>query len=211
AASSGGADGAGAAAGPADPAPDTTSAPEPEPVPEPAPEPAPEPVPEPAPQPDAVPQSGDRILAVGDSVMLAAAPALQAAFPGIRIDAAVSRQLRVGDDIVGAALTGDRDILVVALGTNGDGPDSAYQSIIDLAGTGRTVVLVDIAGPMTWTSAVNDRIRRVAGSNPNVVVADWNGAIAPHPELLAADGVHPGPSGGELYAQAVRAALGGAG
>ncbi|UTT61393.1 acyltransferase family protein [Microcella humidisoli] len=37
--------------------------------------------------------SGDQIVAIGDSVMLAAAPQLQARFPGIAIDAAVSRQM----------------------------------------------------------------------------------------------------------------------
>src|SRR5690606_23135483 len=37
--------------------------------------------------------TGDAITAIGDSVLLAAAPALQAAYPGIHIDAAVSRQM----------------------------------------------------------------------------------------------------------------------
>ena len=37
--------------------------------------------------------TGDQIYAVGDSVMLAAAPELEEAFPGIAIDAVVSRQM----------------------------------------------------------------------------------------------------------------------
>jgi len=39
------------------------------------------------------------------------------------------------------------------------------------------------------------------------VLADWTGAVAPYPETLAGDGIHPNPSGGEIYAAVVRDAL----
>ena len=50
------------------------------------------------------PFGGDQITAIGDSVMLASAAELQNAFPGIYIDAVVSRQLCPGAQIVEAML-----------------------------------------------------------------------------------------------------------
>ncbi|HSP76280.1 MAG TPA: hypothetical protein VLO31_08715, partial [Cryobacterium sp.] len=40
-----------------------------------------------------------------------------------------------------------------------------------------------------------------------VELADWNAAIAPHTDVLAADNIHPGPTGGRIYADCIRAAL----
>ena len=62
------------------------------------------------------------ITAVGDSVMLASAPELQAEFPGITIDAAVSRGMGAAPEILRATSTRDRCaryVVVVGLGTNG--------------------------------------------------------------------------------------------
>jgi hypothetical protein len=41
------------------------------------------------------------------------------------------------------------------------------------------------------------------------VLVDWDAAAASRPDLLWADGIHPRPAGGALYAQALAAALAG--
>jgi len=46
-----------------------------------------------------------------------------------------------------------------------------------------------------------------AARNPEVVIADWASAIRPHADLLAGDGIHPGDSGGRIYATAVAQAI----
>ena len=47
---------------------------------------------------------------------------------------------------------------------------------------------------------------RVRDGN-DVVVADWAGAAAAHQDLLAGDRIHPGPTGGRLFAETVATAV----
>jgi hypothetical protein len=65
--------------------------------------------------------SGGQLTAVGDSVMLASAAALEAAMPGAYIDAKVGRQMQTGLTLIrGLAVAGRlRHVVVVGLGTNG--------------------------------------------------------------------------------------------
>src|SRR5690606_21606980 len=69
-------------------------------------------------EPPALP-GGDQITAIGDSVMLASAQELQSAFPGIYIDAVVSRQLSQAPKIVESMLAAGklRPTVVIGLGT----------------------------------------------------------------------------------------------
>lgn len=151
---------------------------------------------------------GTRIFGLGDSVMLASLPELQAAFPGIRVDAAVSRGLGAGVEIM-AQLSSQqslRPVLVVGLGTNGPVEESQLDEMLDIA-DGRQIVLVNAHAERDWIPGVNTTLKRFAQQHRGVVLADWNAAITPHPDRLAGDGIHPGPSGGKVYAKAVRSAL----
>ncbi|GAA1707242.1 acyltransferase family protein [Microbacterium sediminicola] len=161
------------------------------------------------PAPSPAPVSGSEVTAVGDSVMLAAAPALLDALPGIRIDAAVSRSSWSGPGIVnGFAASGALgEYLVIALGTNGSISWDAYEQMAAIAGPDRRLVLVNAYAPRDWIPGVNADIDAFAASHPGTVVADWSGAIAEHLDYLAGDRVHPGPTGGALYASTVSAAL----
>lgn len=163
-----------------------------------------------APIPEAPPEppNGKHIFAVGDSVMLASLPELQAAFAGIKVDAAVSRGLRAGVDIVGDLSGQDqlRDVLVVGLGTNGPIDRSDLNELKRVAGL-RPIVLVNAHADRWWIGEVNETLASFANTRRGVVLADWDAAIAPHPEMLAGDGIHPGASGGKIYAKSVRQAL----
>jgi peptidoglycan/LPS O-acetylase OafA/YrhL len=153
--------------------------------------------------------AGDRISAVGDSVMLASAGGLLGRLPGIQIDAAVSRSMWAGDDIV-AALAAQgalRDYVVVGLGTNGPVDAGALQTLYDALGPSRTLVLVSAFAPRDWIAGVNAELTSFAASHPRVVVADWSTAIAPHLDMLAGDQIHPGPTGGGIYAATVADAV----
>lgn len=140
---------------------------------------------------------GTDITAIGDSVMLASAPELAKRYPGISIDAEVSRGLGAGLGIAEdlAKQGGLRHVLVVGL-----------ARLRAVAGV-RPIVLVNAHADRDWISGVNADLQRFAAQHRGVVVADWNAAITPRPELLAGDGIHPEPEGGALYADSVAKAV----
>ncbi|NQX29587.1 acyltransferase family protein [Microbacteriaceae bacterium VKM Ac-2854] len=152
---------------------------------------------------------GATVSAVGDSVMLASAPELQLGLPALTIDAAVSRQLSAAPDIVRAlaATGGLRETLVIGLGTNGAIELETLEEIRDLIGPNRRIVVVSVYAARPWTDEVNATLRAFDQAHRNVALADWSTAIAPHPDLLADDGIHPGPTGGQIYTDCILAAL----
>lgn len=159
--------------------------------------------PKPAPTPEAI--TGDDITAVGDSVMLASAPALYEKLPGIDVDAAVSRQSWAGPDIIDALASSGRlrEHVVVALGTNGSVDAAALRKMADAVGRDRDLVLVNAYAPRDWIPGVNSELTAFADARSGVVVADWAGSIAAHEDLLAGDRIHPGMAGGRIFADVV--------
>lgn len=148
------------------------------------------------------------IYAVGDSVMLASAPELTAAFPEIWIDADVSRSFAFGVGLTEqlAAAGQLRPVLVVGLGTNGPVDDDDLDRLLRTAGD-RRMVIVNAYADRWWIPEVNQKLRAFADAHRGVTLADWEAAIPLVPGGLAGDDIHPNPSGGEAYAQAVQAAL----
>ena len=154
-----------------------------------------------------LPFSGSMVTAVGDSVMLAAAPELHAAMPGIYIDAQVSRQMSAGLEVV-RQLAADgllRPVVVVGLGTNGTVTSAQIGELHALVGPDRHLVLVNVFVPLAWENEVNQTLAGAALRYPNVLVVDWKTAIEHRTNLLWGDGVHPQSDGGALYARLVQA------
>jgi len=149
------------------------------------------------------------VTAVGDSVLLAAAAALEAALPGVYIDAKVDRQMPTGLTLVRslAAAGRLRHVVVVSLGTNGSITARQLLRLQRAAGPGRELVLVSTFGPQAWEPAVNTALAAAARHGTHTELADWHAAIAAHPALLWPDGIHPRPAGARLYARVVRAAI----
>ncbi len=152
---------------------------------------------------------GDQISAVGDSVMLASAPELLAAYPGISIDAVVSRQLSQAPAIVSALKSSGtlRTTLLLGLGTNGPIDTSTLEEVRNIVGSGHQIVLVNVQAPRWWVPEVNATLESFASEYRNVEMANWLGAITGHLNLLARDQIHPGDEGGQIYANAVKDAL----
>lgn len=166
---------------------------------------------EPAPSaaPALEPPTGNEMLAVGDSVMLASEKALKHRFPGISVDAEENRQLTQGDDIVAQHVAEDPEVevIIVGLGINGIGDSADLEDIVRAAGD-REVIFVSTHGPVTWVDDVNSSISDVAYAHPDeVAVARWDDAASQNPQLLARDGVHPGHQGAQLYAECIDVAL----
>jgi hypothetical protein len=52
-------------------------------------------------------------------------------------------------------------------------------------------------------SGKNRVVREFAASRPGTQTPDWAGAVAAHPELMQADGLHPIPAGADLRARLI--------
>ncbi len=155
---------------------------------------------------------GEEITLIGDSVALGASGALTRAYPGIAIDAAVSRPMADAPGIIDAlAQQGAlRHFVVVSLATNAIVTDDQIATLVGEVGPTRELVLVTGFGPArcTWIPPANEAIGRAAAKYRNVVVADWSARISARTDLLAGDSVHPvSDEGEELYVDALRSAF----
>ncbi|MCP2638082.1 acetyltransferase [Microbacterium sp. HD4P20] len=159
--------------------------------------------------PAAVHVSGDRITAVGDSVMLASARGLLERLPGIAVDAEVSRSIWAGPGILDSLAAGGvlRPYVVVALGTNGPVNIESLERMAAAIGPERHLVLVNAYAPRDWIPGVNADLQAFADARHNVSIADWSGAISARVDLLAGDHVHPGGEGGRLFAETIADAV----
>ena len=153
--------------------------------------------------------SGRQVTAIGDSVMVASAAALDAALPGVYINAQVGRAMVNGLTVIqGLAARGElRHFVVVGLGTNGPVSAAQIRQLRRLIGPDRDLILVNTYGPMPWESSVNKVLDAAARHTAHVSLADWHAAIAGHTGLLWPDGIHPQPSGAKVYARVVLAAI----
>jgi peptidoglycan/LPS O-acetylase OafA/YrhL len=167
--------------------------------------------PVPSPAPAAV--GGGQISAVGDSVMLASAPALLERYPGVQIDAKVSRSMYAAPGILRSlAAAGQlRPYVVLALGTNGPIDTGSLDEVRSIIGPKRSLILVNAFAPRSWIPGVNHTLATYAATHPGVLVADWSDAIAPRVDLLAGDHIHPGMAGGRIFSTAVAKAVAAAG
>ena len=162
-----------------------------------------------APSPGSQQVSGQLVTAVGDSVMVASTPALQAALPGIYIDAMVGRQFSTGLQII-ASLKAQgllRPIVVVGLGTNGTVTAAEIRQLFTEIGPDRKLVLVNTFEARPWEAEVNATLAAAASDHPGVVLANWYTTIEHRTDLLWPDGIHPQPAGCVVYAHMLRAAL----
>ena len=153
--------------------------------------------------------SGGQVTAVGDSVMLASAAALESTLPGVYIDAKIDRQTQTGLTVIRslAAAGRLRPIVVFGLGTNGGVTASRLRQLQRAVGPNRELVLVSTFGPQTWEHSVNAALAYAARHGRHTELADWRQAIAARPALLWPDGVHPRPAGARLYARVVLATI----
>ncbi|HEY0259647.1 MAG TPA: acyltransferase family protein [Lacisediminihabitans sp.] len=174
----------------------------------PAARPAPSGSPSAAPSPPPLP-GGDQITAIGDSVMLASAPELQAAFPGIQIDAVVSRQLSSAPALIQQLMGSGvlRPTVVIGLGTNGPIQRATLDQIHTMIGRHREIVVINVQAPRGWTDGVNAALAQFAQQYRDVELANWKDAIAGHLDTLARDQIHPGPAGGAIYVGVIKDAL----
>lgn len=158
------------------------------------------------------PIDGSQVDMIGDSVTLASVPKLAAKLPGININAEVSRSSIAGLSIMRTMRDQGtlRPYLVFALATNSTFRVQDGQKLLsELPPTTKIVFVTGFGKPsQQWIQISNQTMYSLAGEHPDrVKVAAWDTAIAPHPELLASDSVHPQPAGQDIYAAVIYDAL----
>lgn len=145
------------------------------------------------------------VTAVGDSIMIDIAPYLKSAFPNIRIDAKIGRQMSQAISAV-EQLKNEGNLgshVIIGLGTNGAFTKEQLASLIEVIGNERKIILINTRVPRPWESLVNEKLKEAASSYKNVVLVDWYSASAGNKAYFEPDGVHLTKTGAEAYAALV--------
>jgi hypothetical protein len=144
-------------------------------------------------------------LAVGDSVLYAAAPVL--ADYGFTSNAMVCRTMAQGIAWLQEHRHPLPAVVVVALGTNGTVTTGQIDELLLIVGPARLLALVTPHHGVT--PGVPDLFRTAAQEHPDrIVLLDWDRLSAGHPDWLAPDGIHLGDSAGiAAYARLVASVL----
>ena len=153
--------------------------------------------------------AGSQITAIGDSVMLAAAPTLEAQLPGVSIDAVVSRHLGTAPGILQADLNAGtlRKIVVIGLATNGPIDRSMLEQLRAEIGPQRELVVINAQAPRNWIAPNNAILSAFAQSYRNVELANWHDAAQAVLPLLARDQIHFGAGGARVFTGTIQDAL----
>lgn len=149
------------------------------------------------------------VLMIGDSVSVRAIPNFTAAFPYGAIDAAVNRQLTVGEAVYDSYAQQNivGDVVVFALGTNGQVTDEQLDNLLSDVGADKHVFFVNTRSPQTWMAETNAALDRAAERYSNVQVIDWYSASAPHGDWFDGDGTHLSEEGAQAYIDLVHDAI----
>ncbi|SFI05537.1 MULTISPECIES: acyltransferase family protein [unclassified Bacillus (in: firmicutes)] len=145
------------------------------------------------------------ITAIGDSIMIDVSPNLKNAFPNIRIDAKIGRQMSEATSAVDRMKKEGAlgECVIIGLGTNGAFTTEQITSLIQLIGNERKVVLINTRVPRPWESLVNKKLEEIASNFSNVTLVDWYSASAGKQEYFEPDGVHLTKAGAEVYSSLI--------
>lgn len=154
--------------------------------------------------------TGDQITAIGDSVMLASSAGLTTVYPGIDINAEVSRSMAVATQLAQADAASNtlRQWVLVGLATNGYVTVDQLDQLRQQLGPGHVLVLVNAHGDRAWIGVNNQMFASYAASHAaDTVLVDWDSMANQHlDQLSSGDGIHPN-IGSDIYAQAVKQAI----
>jgi len=142
------------------------------------------------------------VTAIGDSVLLDAAPYLEKLVPGIVIDGKVGRQFGQASDVIADLAKNNQlgDTVIIQLGTNGAFTTKQMNELLSTLGTERQILFINTRVPRKWQDSVNKMLAATAKKTENVTIVDWYSASKGKKEFFAADGVHLKKHGAEFYA-----------
>ncbi|MCX6519834.1 MAG: hypothetical protein NTZ21_04135 [Actinobacteria bacterium] len=141
-------------------------------------------------------------LAIGESVMLGAAPQLAAG--GFVVNADESRQGETTAEIVGQYRASGQigKIIVIQVGTNGPVSQETYDEIMSYLPPEEVeqVIFLTVSAPRGWIEPNNALIWALQTRYSNVKVLDWAGFVASEQVPgLAGDGIHLGTEAAKQF------------
>jgi len=155
------------------------------------------------------PKSGKGVTAIGDSVILDAAPYLEKKLPGIVVDGKVGRQMsqaqKVVDKLKANGNLGNR--VIIELGTNGPFNSKQLRQLLSSLSDVQQIVLVNTRVPKKWQDTVNSALEEATADFPNATLVDWYSSSEGKDSYFTADGVHLQKKGAEFYAALVAEAV----
>lgn len=154
------------------------------------------------------------VLVIGDSVTLGAKADLEAAIPGVYVDAMESRGIEKAHVILDSAAASGSipPVVVVSLATNERTfTDAIMQEVVDSARGSVVVFVTGYASEEQPRETQNAAIKSFADSHDGVYYADWWSIAVSHPELLYDDHIHLNFEGRRVYANLINVTLQGAG
>jgi hypothetical protein len=167
-------------------------------------------VPTPTVIPTATPKPSPEYTAIGDSVMVGAAPELRDALGLIDIEASVGLQAPAAADVLRQRRDAGQlgKVVIIHIGNNGVFPASTFDSMMDIIGSSRMVIFVNLKVPRPWETSNNKVIADGVKKYPNAQMVDWRAASINHPEYFWDDGIHLRPEGAQFYAELITGAIG---
>lgn len=157
------------------------------------------------PNPDDAPL---RVLVIGDSVLLGAADRIASACEDceVVVDAAESRSTMTSVQAADAH-EGPFDLVIALLGhndaTNATAVRSGFAELFDHFALVPRIVVLTLHEVRPGYAELNDHLRAAATERPNVVVADWNEAVAARPDATVSDQLHLAPAGVDLLTELI--------
>lgn len=148
------------------------------------------------------------VLALGDSVMVAASTNLQEVFPHMYIDAAVGRQASsLATDLTNAkAKMPNPDVYLIGLGTNGTIKEDEIDAAMKVAGN-KPVYWMNVHADRVWAKPNNKLLIKMAKKYDNLKIIDWNKKASGQNSWFYSDNIHPKGTGAEKYAALVANSL----
>ena len=149
-------------------------------------------------------ESPVQFTAIGDSVMLGAAPALKEMFPDSVISAAESRQVWETETITAELESKSElmDTVVIALGANGSFSKKQGQALLDSFEQDCTLYLVAPYGKnLYWKDSTLELLQELEAENENMTVLNWPKEAEQHSDWFYDDGMHLNDAGKIGYAQ----------
>lgn len=142
------------------------------------------------------------VTAIGDSVMLDAAPYLIKQLPGTVVDAQIGRQMSAAGNVLqDLKKTGKLgSCVIIALGTNGIFGEKQLNKLIGSLSGAEHIIFVNTRMPEKWESKVNGLLAETAAVNPKITLVDWYSASENQDDYFEPDGTHLVPKGAKAYA-----------
>jgi peptidoglycan/LPS O-acetylase OafA/YrhL len=153
--------------------------------------------------------SGPSISAIGDSVMLGAAPVMvERLGDDIVIDAQINRKLRAAIDVSQRLEREGKlgsELVVIHLGNNAVFSSSDFDRVMELLRDHPRVVFLTVKVDQPWEEPVNRALAEGVARWDNAFLADWRAVATRHRGFFGADGVHLTLDGKLAYAEFIDA------